>query len=232
MSNGRRRYRTTQVDVHRRRDRRHGAAGSSRGRVMDGTAALIAMQQRWNGQLEMLCLGRPSRFASKAKLRHEPKRNPHAVTRVPRRRFGVTVLLRGTAGARHHQHLRHPGQVRGSEVGHCACRSPRRKSTNCFQRLQHNSSLPEMSWRSAHARGSRKSSPEKSRLFESRPRPCGCSISSRGTTSERRRRCSMPARVRRAQTAALRGVGREPLREANDAWRAAVSSVLERQSQF
>ena len=49
-------------------DRRHGAAGSSRGRVMDGTAALIAMQQRWNGQLEMLCLGRPSPSASKAKL--------------------------------------------------------------------------------------------------------------------------------------------------------------------
>jgi hypothetical protein len=35
-------------------------------------------------------------------------------------------------------------------------------------------------------------------------------------------------KLRRAQTAALRGVGPEPLREANDAWRAAVSSALKR----
>ena len=35
-------------------------------------------------------------------------------------------------------------------------------------------------------------------------------------------------KLRRGQTAALRGVGPEPLREANDAWRAAVSSALKR----
>jgi hypothetical protein len=35
-------------------------------------------------------------------------------------------------------------------------------------------------------------------------------------------------KLRRAQTAALRGVGPAPLREANNAWRAAVSSALKR----
>ena len=35
-------------------------------------------------------------------------------------------------------------------------------------------------------------------------------------------------KLRRAQASALRGDGPEPLREANDAWRAAVSSVLKR----